>query len=179
MTSPVRAYPLTRRRPINYSLRQLFRPSIRLKTTLYILSLIIFVLVVLALNAGAQLSRAPVPKTSSISKSAINDSLADTGAGKEVAKGQDAHLIAGIEGQIQRSFEEPDYALLSGKQPSLVGCDVPLQSLGLASSEDDGVMLFLGIFSSASRRERRDMYVFFNQRPRGQELISDVGTAAW
>ena len=143
-----RAYPP---RSMFQTIRHYLRPSIRLKTTLYTLSLLIILLVILALNAGAQLSRpAGIPKPTDISRTAIDDSLADTGEGKEVAQGKDAHLI---EGEIQRSFEEPDFALLSGLQPSQIGCDVPLPGEG----EDEGVLVFLGIFSAADKKDRRDL----------------------
>ncbi|TXT10010.1 uncharacterized protein COLE_03944 [Cutaneotrichosporon oleaginosum] len=54
--------------------------------------------------------------------------------------------------ELQRSFEEPDFALLSGRQPHQIGCDVPLEG------ENAGTLIFLGIFSSASARQRRDLY---------------------
>ncbi|KAJ9127215.1 hypothetical protein QFC24_001453 [Naganishia onofrii] len=65
--------------------------------------------------------------------------------------------------EIQRSFEEPDFALLSSKQPHEIGCDVPVrwtwngttvEGLGPRAEdgvpeEDTGVLLFLGVFSAA------------------------------
>ncbi|GMK57377.1 hypothetical protein CspeluHIS016_0402110 [Cutaneotrichosporon spelunceum] len=53
---------------------------------------------------------------------------------------------------VQRSFEEPDFALLSSRQPHEIGCDVPLDG------EKAGPLIFLGIFSSAPSRKRRDLY---------------------
>ncbi|KAK1920534.1 hypothetical protein DB88DRAFT_503663 [Papiliotrema laurentii] len=44
--------------------------------------------------------------------------------GNDAARGKDAHLV---DQEIQRSFEEPDYSLLSGTQPHEIGCDVPLK----------------------------------------------------
>lgn len=82
--------------------------------------------------------------------SPTNDSPADSGEGKAVAKGKDAHLV---DEEIQRSFEEPDFALLNGRQPSQVGCDVPLDG----DEKEKGVLVFLGIFSTADKRERRDL----------------------
>jgi hypothetical protein len=81
---------------------------------------------------------------------------------------------------IQRSFEEPDYALLSSKQPHEIGCDVPIRwnwngtkvdgmppdadEEGIFE-QDTGVLLFLGVFSAAQSasktyeemKRRRDM----------------------
>ena len=85
-----------------------------------------------------------------LSTSPASDSLADSGEGKSVAQGKDAHLL---EEEIQRSFEEPDYALLSGVQPSRIGCDVPLDG----NLAERGVLVFLGIFSTAASRLRRDL----------------------
>jgi hypothetical protein len=56
--------------------------------------------------------------------------------------------------ELQRSFEEPDFALLSGTQPHRIGCDVPFEG------ENAGPLIFLGIFSSAGARKRRDLYVY-------------------
>ncbi|WWC88817.1 uncharacterized protein L201_003730 [Kwoniella dendrophila CBS 6074] len=156
MTSqPAKAYPLTRP-PIKkyFTSPQLFlRPSIRLKTSLYTLSITIIILVILALNA--------ITSSSSSDKEVdINtvpshgDSPADTGEGKDVAKGKDAHLV---DEEIQRSFEEPDFSLLSSKQPHQIGCDIPLSGSG-GSQKEQGVLMFIGIFSTADRRERRDLY---------------------
>lgn len=64
--------------------------------------------------------------------------------------GKDAHLM---DGDIQRSFEEPDFALLSGLQPSEIGCDIPLEG----KEGEKGVLVFLGIFSTADRKDRRDL----------------------
>lgn len=81
---------------------------------------------------------------------------------------------------IQRSFEEPDYALLSSRQPHEIGCDVPIRWNwngtkvdGLPPDADEegvfeqetGVLLFLGVFSAAQSasktyeemKRRRDM----------------------
>lgn len=81
---------------------------------------------------------------------------------------------------IQRSFEEPDYALLSSRQPHEIGCDVPIRwnwngtkVEGMPPDADEegvfeqetGVLLFLGVFSAAQSasktyeemKKRRDM----------------------
>lgn len=90
--------------------------------------------------------------------------------------------------EIQRSFEEPDFSLLSGKQPHEVGCDVPIvwdpsvsnvsdsisnsnpNSPSSTNPKNDnnntGVLVFLGVFSAAQSsdkspsemRRRRDLY---------------------
>lgn len=78
--------------------------------------------------------------------------LADSGQAKSVAQGKDG----GSKEEISRSFEEPDFALLSGKQPSERGCDVPLSGQG-ESEDDEGKLVFLGIFSTALSKERRDL----------------------
>lgn len=81
---------------------------------------------------------------------------------------------------IQRSFEEPDYALLSSRQPHEIGCDIPVRwnwngtkvdglppdadAEGIFE-QDTGVLLFLGVFSAAQSasktyeemKRRRDM----------------------
>jgi hypothetical protein len=74
--------------------------------------------------------------------------------------------------EIQRSFEEPDFGLLSSKQPHEVGCEVPLDWRGdgvvsfhypgsnqtsTSSSSSDptpGVLIFLGIFSAAQSADK-------------------------
>lgn len=96
--------------------------------------------------------------------------------------------------EIQRSFEEPDFSLLSGKQPHEVGCDVPIVwdpsvsnvsdsistsiSTPNSNSNDNntGVLVFLGVFSAAQSsdkspaemRRRRDLYrqIYFPQFPK-------------
>jgi hypothetical protein len=98
--------------------------------------------------------------------------------------------------EIQRSFEEPDFSLLSGKQPHEVGCDVPIvwdpsvsnvsDSLSSSSTSisttnsnnnnNTGVLVFLGVFSAAQSsdkspaemRRRRDLYrqIYFPQFPK-------------
>lgn len=73
-----------------------------------------------------------------------------------MAQGKDAHLVDETGDGIQRSFEEPDFALLSGLQPSQIGCDVPLRGDG-GREDESGVLVFLGIFSQASNKERRDL----------------------
>jgi hypothetical protein len=142
--SPARSYP--RSSPLSFSPRQLLRPSIRLKTALYLLVLSVILLVILALNA-ASLST-PRSADTTLSTAASPDTPADTGEGKDVAQGKDAHLL---EEEIQRSFEEPDFALLASRQPYQIGCDIPLEG------EDKGVLVFLGIFSAADSKERRDL----------------------
>ncbi|KAI5453389.1 hypothetical protein NCC49_005868 [Naganishia albida] len=91
---------------------------------------------------------------------------------------------------IQRSFEEPDYALLSSRQPHEIGCDIPVRwnwngtkvdglppdadAEGIFE-QDTGVLLFLGVFSAAQSasktyeemKRRRDIYreVYFPHFP--------------
>ncbi|KIR36347.1 hypothetical protein I352_01295 [Cryptococcus deuterogattii MMRL2647] len=146
MTSPAKAYP-SRPSFLHYiqNPRHLVRPSIRLKTTLYSLSIIIIILLVLALNAATT----PPIHVPDVAKSPNPDTPADSGEGKDIAQGKDAHLV---DGDIQRSFEEPDFALLSGRQPHEIGCDIPLEG------DDKGVLVFLGIFSTAQNKGRRDLY---------------------
>jgi hypothetical protein len=144
------AYPPQPRR---ISISHLFRPSVRLKSALYSLTIFIIALVVLALNAASLTSKTSTIATSTtLNTQPTQDTLADSGEGKNVAQGKDAHLV---DGGIQRSFEEPDFSLLSGLQPSEIGCDVPLQGEGPEGEE--GVLIFLGIFSVADKKERRDM----------------------
>lgn len=147
MSAPARAYPKESRRSIKQWIRHLLQPSVRLKTSLYTLSFLILFLLFLALNA-AHTTR-PI-ENNEPATTPSEGSPADSGEGKNVAQGKDAHLV---EQEIQRSFEEPDYALLSGKQPHEIGCDVPLEG------EDKGVLVFLGIFSAADKKDRRDLYV--------------------
>jgi hypothetical protein len=128
--------------------RHLLRPSIRLKGSLYLLVLSIIVLVILAFNAASLTSTHASSHTAIVNTAPTHDSPADSGEGKDVAKGKDAHLV---EEEIQRSFEEPDFSLLSGTQPSQIGCDVPLEG------EEKGVLVFLGIFSAADKKDRRDL----------------------
>lgn len=144
------AYPPQRRR----SIYNLLRPSVRLKSALYSLTIFIVALVILALNAAslASSSQTLSPSTT-LNTQPTQDTLADSGEGKNAAQGKDAHLM---DGDIQRSFEEPDFALLSGLQPSEIGCDIPLEGNG----KEKGVLVFLGIFSTADRRDRRDLYVY-------------------
>jgi hypothetical protein len=133
--------------------RNLLLPSVRLKTALYALSLLVIGLIFLALNAANLSSSTHV----SLGDGTYNTipaeaGLADTGAAKTVAQGQDG---AEVKEEISRSFEEPDFALLSGKQPSERGCDVPLA--GEAGGQNEGKLVFLGIFSAADKKERRDL----------------------
>ncbi|WVW84505.1 hypothetical protein I302_106539 [Kwoniella bestiolae CBS 10118] len=148
MTSPARAYPLTRPsvRQYIFSPQLFLRPSIRLKSSLYVLSITIIILVILALNAATSTSNPPEVDVNTVPS---HDSPADSGEGKDVAKGKDAHLV---DQEIQRSFEEPDFSLLASAQPHEIGCDIPLDG------KDKGVFMFLGIFSAADKRERRDLY---------------------
>lgn len=115
------------------------------------MTLFIVALVILALNAAslASSSRTLTP-TTTLATQPTQDTLADSGEGKSAAQGKDAHLV---DGDIQRSFEEPDFALLSGLQPSEIGCDVPLDG----DVKEKGVLVFLGIFSTADRKDRRDL----------------------
>lgn len=147
-TSAAAAYPPQSRR---LSIHHLLRPSVRLKSALYSLTIFIVALIILALNAAslASSSRTLTP-TTTLATQPTQDTLADSGEGKSAAQGKDAHLV---DGDIQRSFEEPDFALLSGLQPSEIGCDVPLDG----DVKEKGVLVFLGIFSTADRRDRRDL----------------------
>ena len=122
------------------------------------MTLFIVALVILALNAASLASSTrTLSPTTTLATQPTQDTLADSGEGKSAAQGKDAHLV---DGDIQRSFEEPDYALLSGLQPSEIGCDVPLHGEGgSAGDKEEGVLVFLGIFSAADKRERRDLYV--------------------
>ena len=123
-----------------------WRYSFRLKTSLYTLILIILVLVLLALSLA---NRSALPKVSlEISRTPSNGSPADVGKGHDIALGKDAHLV---DENVQRSFMEPDYALLSGVQPHEIDCDIPLEG------PNKGVLVFLGIFSHAKARGRRDL----------------------
>lgn len=132
----------------------LFRPSVRLKSALYSLTIFILALVILALNAASLTSRtSTIASPTTLATQPTQDTLADSGEGKNVAQGKDAHLV---DGDIQRSFEEPDYDLLSGLQPSEIGCDIPLEGEGGKKGEE-GVLIFLGIFSTADKKERRDL----------------------
>lgn len=127
----------------------LLLPSIRLKTALYSLTLSILLLVILALNAAhATTSIRPHSGTDILNTQPTELTPADSGEGRGIAQGKDAHLVDEV---VYRSFEEPDFALLSGKQPSRIGCDVPLEG------EEKGVLVFLGIFSGAGKKERRDL----------------------
>lgn len=81
--------------------------------------------------------------------------------------------------EIQRSFEEPDFALLSSRQPRDVGCDVPIvwdpmvsnsstydpvdltsssaSSSSTTTGKDQGtpgVLVFLGVFSAAQSADK-------------------------
>lgn len=76
--------------------------------------------------------------------------------------------------EIQRSFEEPDFALLSSKQPHEIGCDVPVDWRGEkgqgpeggVNKSEDGVLVLLGVFSAGAvpgksaeeMKARRDLY---------------------
>lgn len=145
MTQPARAYPPQTRSSPFQQLQRLLRPSVRLKTSLYTLSFLILLLIFLALNA-AHSSRQTAPNE--VATTPSHDTPADSGEGINVAQGKDAHLV---DEDVQRSFEEPDYALLSAVQPHEIGCDIPLEG------EGKGVLVFLGIFSQASNKARRDL----------------------
>ncbi|KAL7422144.1 hypothetical protein Q5752_002787 [Cryptotrichosporon argae] len=139
-------FPLTRL--AQHTKLALFRPSVRLKSALCVLGAVVVVLIVVAVNAlHARFDAAA--GAARVHTVPAADSPADSGAGVDAAKGKDAHLV---DGEIQRSFEEPDYALLSGAQPHEIGCDVPLDG------KDAGVLVYLGIFSTADRKDRRDLY---------------------
>ncbi|WWC70617.1 uncharacterized protein I206_104568 [Kwoniella pini CBS 10737] len=175
MTPPAKAYPLTRPPLRNYlfSPQLILRPSIRLKTSLYTLSITIIILVILALNAATSKSGTTNEVSGDINTVPSHDSPADSGEGVDVAKGKDAHLV---DDEIQRSFEEPDFSLLSSNQPHEIGCDVPLEG------KDKGVLMFLGIFSAADKKERRDLYrqVVIPDFPKEQFTIKFIlGTPAF
>ena len=146
LSTSANAYPPRRR-----TIYSFLRPSVRLKSALYSLTIFIVALVILALNAAslASSSRTLSPSTT-LNTQPTQDTLADSGEGKNAAMGKDAHLM---DGDIQRSFEEPDFALLSGLQPSEIGCDIPLEG----KEGEKGVLVFLGIFSTADRKDRRDL----------------------
>lgn len=144
--APSPTYPPRARR---VSIHHLFRPSVRLKSALYSLTIFIVALVILALNAASLASKtSTITPTTTLNTQPTQDTLADSGEGKSIAQGKDAHLV---DGDIQRSFEEPDFALLSSAQPSEIGCNVPLEGDGA------GVLVFLGIFSVADKKDRRDL----------------------
>jgi hypothetical protein len=156
-SSPAIAYPRTSsafplsKRSLHYTL---LRPSIRLKATLYSLLTIIALLVLLALNAAhtPDLALHPTDPAYHLNTSPSPDTPADSVEGLSEAAGQDAKVQ--VE-ELQRSFEEPDFELLNGIQPNEIGCDVPLDG----NEGQRGVLLFLGIFSTADRKDRRDLYV--------------------
>lgn len=134
----------------------MFRPTVRLKTALYALVLLVIGLSVLALNAASSAMRNSVPgvrASDPLSTIPTHDTPADSDPGRGVAQGKDAHLV---DQEIQRSFEEPDFALLAGTPPHRIGCDIPLRGDGAAENEE-GVLVFLGIFSAAGGRARRDL----------------------
>ncbi len=110
-------------------------------------------MVILALNA-AHTTTNPPQSDSVLNTVPTHDSPADSGEGKNVAQGKDAHLV---DEEIQRSFEEPSFGLLSGMQPSQIGCDVPLDG----AEGEKGVLVFLGIFSGQDKKDRRDLSVPF------------------
>ena len=161
MTSPpVRAYhPRPSRSPDRWRnlARILFRPSVRLKTTLYSLSLLIIFIIILAFNVAHTTATAPTQTEYVLNTAPTHQSPADSGEGKNVAEGKDAHLFEEV---IQRSFAEPSFELLSGIQPSHIGCNVPLDGL----DSERGVLVFLGIFSGVHNRDRRNLYAFIKTR---------------
>lgn len=132
------------------SVRYAFRPSVRLKALLCALSAGVLTLIVLALNAahGGRLNL--LPGGSIINRDPTVGTPADSAKGLSIAQGRDEEKE---EPEINRSFEEPDFALLTSPQPHEIGCDVPLEG------DNSGVVLFLGIFSSASGKARRDLWV--------------------
>jgi hypothetical protein len=94
----------------------------------------------------------PKSRSSHLKTSPSHDTPADSGEGQNVAQGQDG---VAKEEELQRSFEEPDFGLLSGRQPSEIGCNVPLDG----PEDERGVLVFLGIFSAVDKKDRRDLYV--------------------
>lgn len=131
---------------------RLHRPSFRLKAALIFLSTGIIVLILLALNL-ITLDPTATPSTNT---KPVDQAIADSGSAQTVAEGKDAHIEEQV---IQRSFEEPDFALLSSKQPSEIGCDVPISKLDgrIVNPDEEGVLVFLGVFSAADKKDRRDL----------------------
>lgn len=57
---------------------------------------------------------------------------------------------------IERDVGEPDFALLSARQPSEVGCDVPL--IGeTREREEIGKLILVGVFTTPEAYERREL----------------------
>ena len=153
MTSPIANAYYPSRRPFPLSqypslsrIRSLFRPSVRLKTSLYSLSLLILILIILALNT-AHISTSPPVSESVLGTAPPQYSSADS---MKLARGRDGHLV---DEEIYRSWGELSFGLLSNKQPSQIGCDVPLDG----PEGEKGVLVFLGIFSERTKKERRDL----------------------
>ncbi len=101
----------------------------------------------------------PMPAPAPLSPAALAaNSLSKPRAG---AEGEEA--VEEQEQEISRSFEEPDFALLSGRQPHEIGCDVPIDWHGKAgmgpeagpNEDENGVLVFLGVFSTADKKGRR------------------------
>lgn len=59
-------------------------------------------------------------------------------------------------GEIKRDVAEPDYALLSGKQPHEIGCDVPLIGETM-EREEIGRLVLVGVFTTPESYERREL----------------------
>jgi hypothetical protein len=152
-SSAATAYPAQPRIPFTRFLtspRTLLLPSVRLKSALYALSLAVILLIYLAVSAARLSAPNPLGVEGELNTVPAHTGLGDSGAGAMAAKGKDGHLL---QDEVQRSFEEPDFALLSGRQPHEIGCDVPLAG----ESGEIGKLVFLGIFSAAGLRQRRDL----------------------
>lgn len=117
------------------AVRFLVRPSFRLKTVLLTLVLGIAALVVLAINVahtdvdtivigGKPIGGKPLPVDRKPTPSGVPD-------------------------PPKRSFEEPNFALLSAKPPHQIGCDVPL------NGTNAGPLVFIGVFSTMSEKAER------------------------
>jgi hypothetical protein len=151
-----------------------FLPSLRSKRLRLPLSLLILLILFLLLgpsfHPSLNLPNNPLGPQASALASLTKPQLDQSG--QKVQQDRQAEV------DFQRSFEEPDFALLSGKQPHEIGCDVPIvwntsssssspsSPSPSASSSETGVLIFLGIFSAAQSsssspdqmRARRDLY---------------------
>lgn len=142
--------------PLPASAKHMFRSSLRFKSlvTLAVLTVLVFVVYAFDRIPGGQslagrLVASPHAASGSDGKPPLGgaETLSEDGRG---VNGTGAATNS-TPARLQRSFEEPDFALLSGLQPHEIGCDVPLEG------EDAGPLVFLGIFSSADKKRRRDL----------------------
>lgn len=137
------------------------RHFIRLRTIVCLAFGIAVLVVILTLNTIHPDLDPPKPSPAPLSPAAAAaNKLSKPKAGVDVDGGS-TELEA--EPELQRSFEEPDFALLSGRQPHTLGCDVPVDWRGKdgagpqasPNEDENGVLVFLGVFSSAEKKERR------------------------